>query len=413
MAVDWDKALTGLQGMGAWFQGQGPQWQVQQARQQELELQRKEKEQAELKAREQQTGQRVAYNIRRARELLQRDPRAAMNLINEVKQGVPGAAQSPQFVKLDRMIDATIANPQAAPQILQRMNSELTAMDDSFVGRGYIPPAAASKPIVLADGSEMRTASGQLIAANQRDATLANPINADGTPNEELIAIRERINRAGASSTDISVSAAGDYASTRSGDQATAMTELERAAGSAYKQNQALDRFLQASAGGAEGGFQPVMTGLKNFVASFGFEPDGLEDETIMDSAISEILQQKMQELGARGLTDEDMKVLKNALPRTATSREAREIVAKIVKKANDYTIGNYMDRVRWEDQYNPDMNYYREPWVKDWQPSTEPILAPFTPVPADPDAGEIEGTTATDAYGRTIVVKNGQWIMP
>jgi hypothetical protein len=63
-----------------------------------------------------------------------------------------------------------------------------------------------------------------------------------------------------------------------------------------------------------------------------------------------------MAELGARGLTDQDMKVLRMALPRIETDRVSREAVANIVKKANQFTISEWESQRASEAEIYPDL---------------------------------------------------------
>lgn len=163
-----------------------------------------------------------------------------------------------------------------------------------------------------------------------------------------------------ASDVNVSANAAvpkGDskYAENRMGDAAKAMTDLTKSAESAYKANKALDRFTEASKNGTQGGAQPLITGVQNFISSFGYSAESLKDVRQMEQAVGDILGSKMAELGARGLTDKDMEVLRMSLPKVETDRVSRENVVKILKKANENVINE------WEGQREQEIATYPE----------------------------------------------------
>lgn len=141
-----------------------------------------------------------------------------------------------------------------------------------------------------------------------------------------------------------------EYLKARRKAQADGFRELERSAESAYKQIQTLDRFLAASEKGTAGGAQPIISGVQNFLSSFGYSPESLKDVRVMEQAIGDILGNKMAELGARGLTDKDMEILRQALPRVAIDRGSRSAVANILKKSAEFTLGEY-DAARAEEE--------------------------------------------------------------
>jgi hypothetical protein len=155
------------------------------------------------------------------------------------------------------------------------------------------------------------------------------------------------------------------YVEGRASAQATQAAELEKAAESAYRSNQALDRFIESSASGDAGAAQPVITGVKNLLSSFGINPEGLTDTLMMEQAIGDILASKMSELGARGLTDKDMQVLRESLPRVATSHEARVAIANVIQRANMSTLREYSDLVSFEQETYPDTRFRRPAWLE------------------------------------------------
>lgn len=185
----------------------------------------------------------------------------------------------------------------------------------------------------------------------------------DGSFNEQYFNAQAALRQAGKPVTNVNNNMAQDYLSARIADQAKAFADLEKSADSAVKANRALERFIQASANGTEGGAQPIISGLQNFFASFGFNPEQLKSTAVMEQAVGEILGAKMAELGARGLTDKDMEILRQALPRVNTSHEARLQVADILKRSNDSVINDYYSRAQAENQKYPDANFIRPSW--------------------------------------------------
>jgi hypothetical protein len=189
--------------------------------------------------------------------------------------------------------------------------------------------------------------------------------------------------------TNVEQPGADKYVEGRASSQAEQAAELERAAESAYRSNQAMDRFIEASASGDAGAAQPVITGVKNLLSSFGINAEGLTDTLMMEQAIGDILSSKMSELGARGLTDRDMQVLRESLPRVATSHEARVSIANVIQKANMATLRDYNDLVTFEQETYPDARFRRPAWLESVreQGFTVPDLMPQQ-VPPTPQQG-------------------------
>jgi len=160
------------------------------------------------------------------------------------------------------------------------------------------------------------------------------------------------------------------YMEGRGTDEATGFKELQTKAQSAYSQNAALDQFIASAKDGYAGGAANMMSGVSNFLTSFGFDSSQLANTQMMEQAVGKILSEKMAELGARGLTDKDMEILKASLPRVESDPNARIAIAQILKKNNDGTIQEYMGRVRYEDETFPGNKFYRPSWMKTWKPS-------------------------------------------
>ena len=124
-----------------------------------------------------------------------------------------------------------------------------------------------------------------------------------------------------------------------------------------------VDNFLKSSATGTEGGAQPLISAAQNFLTSFGFPSGDLEAVALMDKAVGSIKADYLAQLGARGLTDTDMKILATNMPNTATSQEAREAVANVLRKESLYNVYKYLEIGEAEDQANPDNQRMRPSW--------------------------------------------------
>lgn len=146
-----------------------------------------------------------------------------------------------------------------------------------------------------------------------------------------------------------------EYWKKRLGGQATRMDELEKASESAFNEMKALDRFLASSKNTTEGGAQPVISGVKNILSSFGAKFDDLKDVAEMQQAVADIKTNYLKDLGARGLTDKDMEIINDALPKLATSRPARENIVRILKKAQLKTIESWENMREEEKRVYPD----------------------------------------------------------
>jgi len=238
------------------------------------------------------------------------------------------------------------------------------------------------EPVSVANNAALvDPTTGQEIYSNREPQAkgfrLMSPQEAaqSGLPSDKQFQINEdsgQISQLGGSGTSVTTnvnsSPENSYAKGRAEQQATAMGELEKAAEGAYRANRALDRFVAASSSGDAGAAQPFITGVKSLISSFGFDVAGLTDTVVMQQAIGDILGAKMAELGARGLTDKDMQILRDALPRVETSHPARMEVADIIRKGNMATIGEYSNQVNYEQQNYPDYNFMRPSWLSDAQ---------------------------------------------
>lgn len=147
----------------------------------------------------------------------------------------------------------------------------------------------------------------------------------------------------GAGATDIDIGASDKYAEERMKKQAVRMDDLSKAAKSAYSESQALDRFIAQAGTATAGGAQPIITGVKNFLSTFGYDDESLTSVKVMEQAIGDMKVNKIAQFGARGLTDKDMEVIHQSLPRINTDPKARVEIAKILKKVHDNTLQDYI----------------------------------------------------------------------
>ena len=158
------------------------------------------------------------------------------------------------------------------------------------------------------------------------------------------------------------------YMVQRSKDEGVITTEMSKAAKTAANNIAALDRFIKNSDSADGGLLQPVFSLAKNFFASFGFDPEGLKSTDDMQSALNSILESKIEQYTARGLTDADMKILKEELPKINTSKDSRVNVARIMQKMYDNEIRVYDERLRQEKEMYPSQKQFIPGWLKKWR---------------------------------------------
>jgi len=133
------------------------------------------------------------------------------------------------------------------------------------------------------------------------------------------------------------------YSENRLGGQADRMTEMSKAAESAFSELKAVDRYIAAAEKGADsGGAQPIITGVKNFLSSAGYSNEALTNTRTMQQAIGDMKINKIAQFGARGLTDKDMQIINESLPRVNTDPESRLAVARILQKIHHRTIDDF-----------------------------------------------------------------------
>lgn len=346
-----------LQGLGAGLQGQGPQWAQQQYQQQEREKLIQMEEQRRNSMLQQERAKNAALGFRSVGQLLEKnETMRAETVLGEMYLSAQGTTMAQPALQLYRMIQS--GQTDQAKQLISAMDQELTT-------RLGLPAPPKPEQFTLGPEETRYTDDGNVVARGQPKPTDYNQaFLPDGSPNTAYQNYQRQLREAGRNTTTVNV---GDrnYVGARSTAQAEQMTQLERAARSAHQSNEDLQRFLDASAGGDQGAFAPAIGLVRNMLSSFGYEAEQLTDNAVMQQAINEILQNKMAELGARGLTDSDMMVLQRALPQFETSKQAREEIVNVLQKANINTIREYMEARDWEAQEYPDMPVRTPSWLK------------------------------------------------
>ena len=92
-------------------------------------------------------------------------------------------------------------------------------------------------------------------------------------------------------------------------------------------------KVLEANPTAFQGGLAPFATQVGNVLSSVGIKVEGTTPAQIIEQVASTNLYAFMSAMGARGLTNEDMMILRQMLPQVGTSREARQAVSRILIK--------------------------------------------------------------------------------
>ena len=87
-----------------------------------------------------------------------------------------------------------------------------------------------------------------------------------------------------------------------------------------------------------------------------------------MAQAVAGLKADYMKQLGARGLTDQDMKILGEALPRIDSDPQARVDVARILRKEHELAIDEYLYIVDQENRDYPNNRFKRPRWVESYR---------------------------------------------
>ena len=118
----------------------------------------------------------------------------------------------------------------------------------------------------------------------------------------------------------------------------------EAAGLAASKSWDALQRVRDLSDTASQGSLAPFRLAVADFFSSFNIsiDPQAQNAGAQMVSAINSILSSQMGQLGARGLTNQDMVILKDNLPKLGTSSEARIAIAEVLQKSNYKTMSEF-----------------------------------------------------------------------
>jgi len=135
----------------------------------------------------------------------------------------------------------------------------------------------------------------------------------------------------------------------------------EESADSAFSKINSMNRILNLSPDAPQGALQPLITNVQNLISSFGYEIKDLNNAQVVNSTINSILANFMKELGARGLTDSDIRIIGDSLPRLNTSKAARDEVAKILIKSYNKDLEKFRIVRANEARVNPDVARTRE----------------------------------------------------
>jgi hypothetical protein len=161
-----------------------------------------------------------------------------------------------------------------------------------------------------------------------------------------------------AAPTATAIAGKGDstYVVERLKGEASNVGKLYSAADSAMRSNAALDRIAANNDEAFAGALAPVLAGAANLFSSFGYDSKALTSTAAIQQAASEMLANRMAELGARGLTDKDMQILRDNMPKVESSKEARMMVVNVLKKANEGTIIEAQKRRQQELKQYPEL---------------------------------------------------------
>ena len=159
------------------------------------------------------------------------------------------------------------------------------------------------------------------------------------------------------------------YIEARRKGMAESFDALQKSAYTASQRIKSLDRFIEANRVGTAGNVQPIISGVQNFLATFGYSPESLKDVREMEQVLGDMQAKMMAEFGARGLTDKDMEVLRMSLPRVNIDRASRENIANILKKADMATLSEYHRARQEEERVYPDFakTVPRQKWYSEY----------------------------------------------
>lgn len=252
--------------------------------------------------------------------------------------------QDPRFANMGSLLQ--VAPQQAIERAFPKDNKPVV------VGRHLVDPENPTKPLFSAEEKPNESELTRLV--RERDSL------PQGDMNRSLYDAKIRKLTTHQPSTVVNNNmpkADSAYLTTRLKGEAESTEKLYSAADSAMKSNAALSRIAASNEDAYAGALAPVMAGAANLFASFGYDSKGLTNTTAIQQAASEMLANRMGELGARGLTDKDMQILRDNMPKVESSREARKMVVDVLRKANDGTITEAQNRRQQELKQYPELS--------------------------------------------------------
>jgi len=145
--------------------------------------------------------------------------------------------------------------------------------------------------------------------------------------------------------------------------------EGNKAAKTASANIQTLERMAMYSDDAPEGALANLEQLFTSTLNSFGLRVgQGTAGEMIAQGA-AQMLGNKITELGAKGLTDKDMEVLRTISPDMLNSKDGRDKIGRILIKLEKSRIFEQMDRFYRLDEIQQGHKGGRPSWMNQWQP--------------------------------------------
>lgn len=136
-------------------------------------------------------------------------------------------------------------------------------------------------------------------------------------------------------------------------NQATAYDEMAKSAVSGIEIIDNLENMKAVQNDSLHGGLAEAGKQIGNMLASVGVTADWITATNLTERASNDILRGYMVKLGARGLTDKDMDILRTSLPTFKTDKNAQSEVIRIIKKGVENNISDYDTMTkRYREQY-------------------------------------------------------------
>lgn len=220
----------------------------------------------------------------------------------------------------NRIVGYAQTNTGGPPEIYG-LNGEPLEMTPTM----YITPSAAAAeymPDVLGTATPQQAATaGAIEGAEQEQMTIGANAREDY---QSQVAVQEEL-LTGNREVDMEV-----------------LTDLREGASYAENDLAMLDQIEATSDQSPQGSLGNVFNYISGVFQSIGIPTEMYTDANVFQASSNAILANYMRQLGARGLTDTDMKILASTLPRFEQSREARQEVIGILRKAKLRTIDKY-----------------------------------------------------------------------